>query len=147
MLYEIIKANHIKAMKARDVLIKSAYGNVIAKAMVAEKSGKYQLPLVDEVIESIIQKEIKELNETMEGFLKAERYADAESLKVQIKGLEQYLPKALTEVEVESMILGYIAATEETNIGKITGAMAKIVGNRFDKKLIKGIVEKVMKEA
>jgi uncharacterized protein YqeY len=57
------------------------------------------------------------------------------------------LPQALTELEVESMILGYIAATEETNVGKITGAMAKAVGNRFDKKLIKGIVEKVMKEA
>ena len=50
----------------------------------------------------------------------------------------------LTELEVESMILGYIAATEETNVGKITGAMAKAVGSRFDKKLIKGIVERVV---
>ena len=31
----------------------------------------------------------------------------------------------------------------ETNKGKITGAIAKMVGNRFDKKLIKGIVEQI----
>lgn len=145
MLYEIIKNKHTEAMKSRDPLLKSAYGNVIAKIMVAEKSGNYQLPLEDSVIESLIAKEIKELEETR-SFYKPidDKY---EEISVQIGELNQYLPQALTELEVESMIFGYIAATEETNVGKITGAMAKAVGNRFDKKLIKGIVEKVMKEA
>lgn len=145
MLYEVIKQKHTQAMKSRDPLLKSAYGNVIAKIMVAEKSGNYQLPLEDSVIESLIVKEIKELEETR-SFYKPidDKY---EEISVQIGELNQYLPQALTELEVESMILGYIAATEETNVGKITGAIAKAVGNRFDKKLIKGIVEKVMKEA
>jgi uncharacterized protein YqeY len=145
MLYEVIKQKHTQAMKSRDPLLKSAYGNVIAKIMVAEKSGNYQLPLEDSVIESLIVKEIKELEETR-SFYKPidDKY---EEISVQIGELNQYLPQALTELEVESMILGYIAATEETNVGKITGAMAKAVGNRFDKKLIKGIVEKIMKEA
>ena len=144
MLYEVIKEKHIWAMKARDTLLKSAYGNVIAKIMVAEKSGKYQLPLEDAVIEGLIQKEVKELNETAQGFIAARRYADAGNLQIQIEELEQYLPQMLTEAEVESMVAEYIAASGETNMGKITGAMAKAVGNRFDKKLIKGIVEKVM---
>ena len=143
MLYEVIKQKHTEAMKKRSSLLKSAYGNVLAKIMVAEKSGNYQLPLEDSVIEALIAKEIKELEETR-SFYKAsdDRYED---ISVQIGELNQYLPQALTELEVESMILGYIAATEETNVGKITGAMAKAVGNRFDKKLIKGIVERVMK--
>ena len=145
MLYEIIKQKQTDAMKKRDPLLKSAYGNVLAKIMVAEKSGNYTLPLEDSVIESLIVKEVKELEETR-SFYKAsdDKYED---LAVQIAELNQYLPKALTELEVESMILGYIATSGETNIGKITGVMAKAVGNRFDKKLIKGIVEKVMKEA
>ncbi len=145
MLYEVIKNKHTEAMKSLNPLLKSAYGNVLAKIMVAEKSGNYPLPLEDGVVESLIVKEIKELEETR-GFYKPadDKYED---ISVQIAELNQYLPKALTELEVESMILGYVAATEETNVGKITGAMAKAVGNRFDKKLIKGIVEKVMKEA
>ena len=144
-LYEIIKNKHTEVMKARNALLKSAYGNVIAKSLVAEKSGNYQLPLSDEVIEGLISKEIKELEETR-SFYKPldDKYED---ISIQIAELNQYLPKQLTEVEVESMILGYIAASGETNVGKITGAMAKAVGNCFDKKLIKGIVEKVMKEA
>ena len=132
-------------MKMRNELIKSAYGNVIAKITVAEKSGNYKLPLEDGVIETLIVKEIKELEETRSFYQPIDdKY---EEISVQIGELNQYLPKALTELEVENMISNYIEETKETNVGKITGAMAKAVGNRFDKKLIKGIVEKVMKEA
>lgn len=145
MLYEIIKNKHTEAMKTRDPLLKSAYGNVLAKIMVAEKSGNYPLPLEDSIVEGLIVKEIKELEETRSFYQPIQdQYED---LSVQIAELNQYLPKALTELEVESMILSYVATSGETNKGKITGAIAKMVGNRFDKKLIKGIVEKVMKEA
>lgn len=145
MLYEVIKNKHTEAMKSRNPLLKSAYGNVLAKIMVAEKSGNHPLPLEDGVVESLIVKEIKELEETRSFYKPSDdKYED---ISVQIAELNQYLPKALTELEVESMILGYVATSGETNVGKITGAIAKMVGNRFDKKLIKGIVEKVMKEA
>ena len=144
MLYEVIKNKHTEAMKARDALLKSAYGNILAKITVAEKSGKYTLPLTDEVIEGLIQKEVKELNETAQGFISAQRFSEAGNLQMQIEELEQYLPKMLTELEVESMILGYVASSGETNKGKITGAIAKMVGNHFDKKLIKGIVDKIL---
>ena len=144
MLLEMIKTKHVAAMKARDAVLKSAYGNVLAKIAVAEKSGKYALPLEDAIIEGLIQKEVKELAETKAGFLVAARVDEAVKLQMQIDELEQYLPKMLTELEVESMIVGYVAASGETNKGKITGAIAKMVGNRFDKKLIKGIVDRVV---
>ena len=144
MLLEVIKTKHVAAMKARDAILKSVYGNVLAKIAVAEKSGKYALPLEDAVIEGLIQKEIKELNETAQGFVSARRYAEAGNIEIQIEELEQYLPKMLTELEVESMIEGYVAVSGETNKGKITGAIAKMVGNRFDKSKIKGIVDKVV---
>ena len=142
MLYEVIKQKNMEAMKQKNALLKSAYGNVLAKILVAEKSGNYQLPLEDSVVEALIVKEIKELEETRSFYKPSDdKYED---LAVQIAELNQYLPRALTELEIESMILGYIAATEETNVGKITGAIAKAVGNRFDKKLIKGIVDRVI---
>ena len=144
MLYEVIKKKHTEAMKARNPQLKSVYGNVLAKIMVAEKSGKYTIPLEDSVVEGLIQKEIKELQETAEGFANAGRSVEAGVVYFQIDEIKQYLPQMLTELEVESMIVGYVAATEETNKGKITGAIAKMVGNRFDKKLIKGIVDRVV---
>ena len=144
MLLEVIKNKHIAAMKARDEVLKPAYGNVLAKIVVAEKSGKYSLPLEDTIIEGLIQKEVKELTETKAGFLAAARADEAVKLQMQINELEQYLPKMLTELEVESMIAGYVAASGETNKGKITGAIAKMVGNRFDKSKIKSIVDRVV---
>ena len=143
MLYEVIKNKHMKAMKMRDPLLKSAYGNVLAKTLVAEKSGNYQLPLSDEVIEGLVAKEIKELEETRSFYSPTQN--QYEDISIQIAELNQYLPQALTEIEVKEMITNYIAATGETNAGKITGAMAKAVGNRFDKKLIKPLVEEVLK--
>ena len=144
MLYEVIKQKHVAAMKARDAVLKSAYGNVLAKIAVAEKSGKYALPLEDAIIEGLIQKEVKELAETKAGFLVVARVDEAVKLQMQIDELEQYLPKMLTELEVESMITGYVAVSGETNKGKITGAIAKMVGNRFDKSKIKGIVDRMV---
>lgn len=145
MLYETIKNKHTEAMKMRNPLLKSAYSNVLAKIMVTEKSGNYPLPLTNEIIESLIVKEIKELEETRSFYQPIDdKYED---LSVQIAELNQYLPKAFTEMEVEAMILKHIEKTKENNVGKITGAIAKAVGSRFDKKLIKGIVEKVIKEA
>ena len=144
MLYEVIKEKHIAAMKARNSQLKSVYGNILAKMMVAEKSGKYVVPLEDSVVEGLIQKEIKELQETAEGFANAGRSVEAEVVYFQIDEIKQYLPQMLTELEVESMIEGYVAATEETNKGKITGAIAKMVGNRFDKSKIKSIVDRMV---
>lgn len=144
MLLEVIKNKHVAAMKARDAVLKSAYGNVLAKIAVAEKSGKYALPLEDAIIEGLIQKEVKELAETKAGFLAVARVDEAVKLQMQINELEQYLPKMLTELEVESMIAGYVATSGETNKGKITGAIAKMVGNRFDKSKIKGIVDRTV---
>ena len=142
MLYEVIKQKNMEAMKQKNALLKSAYGNVLAKILVAEKSGNYPLPLEDSIVESLIVKEIKELEETRSFYKPSDdKYED---ISVQIAELNQYLPKAFTELEVESMILGYVATSGETNKGKITGAIAKMVGNRFDKKLIKGIVDKVV---
>lgn len=142
MLYEEIKQKHIWAMKARDDILKSVYGNVLTKIAAAEKSGKYLLPLTDEIIISLIQKEIKELNETAQGFITAGRCEEVDNIEIQIENLEQYLPKMMTVEEVEELIRK--AAATETNKGKLTGIVAKQVGNRFDKKLIKGLVENIL---
>jgi uncharacterized protein YqeY len=144
MLKETIKEKHIAARKLQNTLVKSAYESVLSKILMAEKSGQYQLPLSDEIVESLILKEIKELEETRSFYSPTDdKYED---ISVQIAELNQYLPQPFSEQEVENMVLGYVAASGETNKGKITGAIAKMVGNRFDKKLIKGIVEKVIKD-
>lgn len=144
MLREDLQKNKLQAMKAKEGYKVSAISAVMTKVIVAEKSGSYTLPLSDEIIQTLIQKEIKE-NEDSKSFYK-ETDIQYQNLTEQIEYLKTYLPKPFEAYEVESMIYGYIAATDEKNVGKITGAIAKMVGTRFDKKLIKGLVEKVLAE-
>ena len=143
MLKEQLQKDKLAAMKNKESAKVSAITAVMTKVIVAEKSGNYELPLADEIIQTLVQKEIKELQESMSYYAATDtQYL---TMSEQVEVLKTYLPQPYTELEVESMIVGYIAATEETNAGKITGAIAKMVGTRFDKKLIKGIVERVLK--
>lgn len=144
MLKEQLQKDKLNAMKNKESAKVSAVTAVMTKIIVAEKSGNYELPLSDEIIQNAIQKEIKELQESMSFYAATDtQYL---TMSEQIEVLKTYLPQPYTELEVESMVVGYLAATAETNKGKVIGAIAKMVGNRFDKSKIKGIVEKVLNQ-
>lgn len=144
MLKDVILEKWKDAFKAKDETLKSAFAMVKAKILVEEKSGKYELPLTDEVIVAVISKEVKELKET-QTFYKPEDqiYID---INRKIEALSEYLPKQMAAEEVKDMIRSYIAATELDNVGRITGAIVKEVGPRFDKSKISNLVKEVLSE-
>lgn len=143
-----IRQKFNEARKNKDELNRKAYESVIAKIMVAEKSGKYTLPLSDDVVVSLIQKEVKELEETRSCYLQVPPFTLLEDkvidgvarLDTQIKELQQYLPKALTLDEVRHIIMDIIDGGE-TNKGKIIKEVVGKVGNRFERSKIPGLVE------
>ena len=138
-LYEQIRQDLKDAMKNKNSSAKMVYASVIAKITNAEKSGKYTLPLDEDTIVGLIQKEIKELEETR-SFYAAETagYIDT-TYKIEL--LKLHLPTMYTDEEVMEFIRE--AKAIETNPGKVTGIVAKQVGNRFDKKRIKDLVNKI----
>ena len=140
MLQEQINLKWKELFKARDVIGKSAFESVKSKILVAEKSGSYDLPLTDAVVENIIVKEVKELQET-KTFYKPEdqQYKD---LDYKISLLNEYLPKQMTVEEVKAIITK-LAATEQ-NKGKLIGLTVKEIGTRFDKSKIAGLVNEVI---
>lgn len=133
-----IRQRFNEARKERNELNRKTYESVIAKITIAEKSGKHELPLSDELIVSLIQKEVKELEETLACY-KEPNEASAKIL-LQITELQQYLPKALSLDEVRHIILKFIESGE-TNKGKIIKATVAEVGNRFERSKIPGLVE------
>ena len=144
MLKDVILEKWKEAFKAKDSVLKSAYECVKAKVLVEEKSGKYTLPLTDDIVVGIITKEVKELKET-QTFYKPEdqMYAD---INRKIEALSEYLPKQMSVEEVKDMIRSYITTTGLDNVGRITGAIVKEVGSRFDKSKISNLVKEVLSE-
>lgn len=138
-LYEQIRQDLKDAMKSKNSSAKMVYASVIAKITNAEKSGKYTLPLDEDTVIGLIQKEIKELEETRSFYaVETAGYIDT-TYKIDL--LKLYLPTMYTDEEVMEFIRE--AKAIETNPGKVTGIVAKRVGNRFDKKRIKDLVNKI----
>ena len=142
MLKETILEKWKEAFKAKDELLKSAYSMVKAKILVEEKSGKYTLPLSDEIVVNIITKEVKELKETQQSMINAQRFSDAGDIQIKIDELEQYLPKQMSVEEVKVVINKLMG--QENNKGKLIGLTVKEVGNRFDKAKIAQLVSEVL---
>lgn len=143
MLEQIIRNNFNEARKSKNELMRKTYEGVIAKIMVAEKSGKYALPLTEDVIVSLLQKEVKELEETKACYAAMSATDEVGNIELQIAELKRYLPAELSEEEVVEKIKEVINGGE-TNKGKIIGAVAKYVGSRFDKSKIAVLVAKVI---
>ncbi len=140
MLQEQINLKWKELFKARDMIGKSVFESVKSKILVAEKSGNYELPLTDAVVENIIVKEVKELQET-KTFYKSDdqQYKD---LDYKISLLSEYLPKQMTADEVKEIIKRLFE--QETNKGKLIGLTVKEIGTRFDKSKIAGLVNEVI---
>ena len=140
MLQEQINLKWKEFYKARDAVGKSAFECVKSKILVDEKSGNYELPLADNLVEGIIVKEVKELQET-KSYYKPEdqQYKD---LDYKISLLSEYLPKQMTADEVKA-IIAKLYATEQ-NKGKLIGLTVKEIGTRFDKSKIAGLVNEVI---
>lgn len=140
MLQEKINLKWKELFKARDAVGKSAFECVKSKILVAEKSGNYELPLADSIVEGIIVKEVKELQET-KTYYKPEdqQYKD---LDYKISLLNEYLPKQMSAEEVKAVIVKLYE--QEQNKGKLIGLTVKEIGTRFDKSKIAGLVNEVI---
>lgn len=135
-----MRSNLMTARKIRDKIGEKVFSNIVSKILVAEKSGKYSMPLTDEVVVSLIQKEVKELEET-KSFYK-EPCEQSKELDEQITLLSEYLPKQLTEQEVIELI--YKLSEIASNKGKLVGMVCKEVGSRFDRSKVKPLVDRTL---
>lgn len=103
MTLQDLKKEKIVAMKAHDNDTVKGLNVVISLLMVQEKSGNGELTEAD--VNNAIRKAMKELKEEREGFIKANRAEEVESLTNQISAVEAYLPQQLTAEQIKEIIL------------------------------------------
>lgn len=139
MLTEVIRENLNEARKNKDKIAENTWGNVLAKIIVEEKTGKGQV--TDETVASIIKKEIKELKET-QSYYKDITSPGFIQISGQIDLLNKYLPNDYTDEQVIEMILE--AAKTESNKGRLVGIICKKVGAYYDRGKVKPLIDKVL---
>ncbi len=103
--------------------------------------------LSDDDVIKIIQKQVKQRNEAMIQYRDAGREDLYEKEASEAAIFETYLPKQLSDDELESALRAIIAevgATSMKEIGKVMGAASKTLGAQADGKRINECAKKIL---
>ncbi|MDP1785589.1 MAG: GatB/YqeY domain-containing protein [Sulfuricurvum sp.] len=139
-------SNDIKtAMKEKEVVKRDALRLLSSAMKQIEVDERKELS--DEDIIKIIQKQVKQRNDSMSQYKEAGRddLYDIEAAEAAI--FETYLPKQLNDEELETAIRSIITkvgATSMKEIGKIMGTASKTIGALADGKRINECAKKIL---
>jgi hypothetical protein len=146
MLEEKIQQDIKAAMLAKDsVALASVRG--IKAAILLAKTAEGGKPVDDEQIVKIIQKLVKQRKESAEIYAQQNRPELAENELAEAAVMERYLPKQLSEAEVEEALKGIIAqvgASSMADMGKVMGTATKALAGQADGKIISALVRKLL---
>ena len=131
------------AMKARDQLRMDVIRMI--KAAVLNKEVEIKKDLDDAEMSRVMTTLIKQRQESVEQFEKAQRLELAEKERREITIIEAYLPKALSSQELEQIVMSVIAelgASSLKDMGAVMKAvMARLTGQVVDGKQISDLVK------
>lgn len=119
-----------ESMKNHDEVARDTMRLVLTNLKLAEVEKKTTLD--DTAIISLVQKEIKTRNESIEDFKKGGRADLIERTSAEIKVLERFLPKQLSDEEIRSIVQAAITevqASAISDMGKVMkAALPKMQG-------------------
>lgn len=131
------------AMKSKD---KETLTTIrLITSTIKNKEIEVKKELKDEEVFPIIQKEMKQTQESIEGYEKAPGDYDRviQELKTRLDVLKNYLPKQLTEEEITVIVKEAITKTGavgKSEMGKVMGLVMPQVKGKADGKLVNKIV-------
>lgn len=144
-MYTKIRNQIKEAMISKDTIKRDVLKMVLdkAKAIVKEKNPVDTPDVIpDDVIIQAVQKEIKQLNQTKDALIGKESTDLYTETTSKINILSEYLPKMMSEEEVDKAVFDILSKGDYDNFGlKMKACMAELKG-KADSKLIKQIVEK-----
>lgn len=142
-IQEDIKA----AMKAHDAVATAATRAIKGEILIYKTSECGSKEVTDADILKMIQKLIKQRKESAEQFTAAGRQELADNELAEAAVMEKYLPKQLSEAEVEEKVKAIIAevgATSIKDMGKVMGAANKALAGQSDGRTISTVVKRLL---
>lgn len=140
MLVETIKKANIQAMKDKDVVARSIYSVILNKIMLETiKKRETGAELSDGDVANILQKTIKELEEEKENYLKVGNQEEADKSVRQIEIAKTYLPKMLSEEEIEKII----TSMEDKSIPSVMKHFKTNYNGQCDMRLVQEVLKRL----
>ncbi len=139
-----IQSDLVQAMKEKDTVRVSALRSIKTAIMETKTSANGKKDLEDGDIVKIIQKLAKQREEAATIYDENKRPDLAEGERKELEVLNTYLPKMLTESEVEEIVAKTIAdlgATSMKDMGKVMGFINKTYAGQVDGSMVSRIVK------
>ena len=146
-LFDQISEDIKAAMKARDKVRLETLRNIKKVFLEAKTAPGANDTLEDADARKILQKLAKQGRETAQTYIDNNRQDLADEELAQAKVIEEYLPKPLTEEEIEKEVKDIIAQTGAQgmkDMGKVMGMASKKMAGRADGRAISTIVKKLL---
>lgn len=96
---------------------------------------------------AVLSRELKQRKDSLQAFDKADRHDLVEKLEFEIKVLQNYLPKQLTNEELEQIIqetINEVGASSKKDFGKVMSTVMPKVKGRADGKIVNQLVQKYL---
>jgi uncharacterized protein len=142
MLTDKIAADMKEAMRAKDAARLSTL-RLLKSAVDYHKIEKKEEQLTDADVTAVIKKQIKQRQDSIEGFEKGGRADLVEKEKAELVVLKSYLPEELSQSQVEEVVKATIAelgAATKTDMGKVMKAVQAKLAGRADNRLVSQLV-------
>lgn len=142
-----IQADMVAAMKAKETIRLASLRAIKAAIMLAKTAEGSTGEIDDAGIVKIIQKLVKQRKESAQQYNDAGRPELAENELAEAACMEVYLPKQLSEEEVEARlaeIIAEVGATQPSDMGKVMGVATKRLAGLAEGRMISTLVKKLL---
>ena len=142
-----IQSDMVSAMKAKETVRLASLRAIKAAIMLAKTAEGATGEVSDQDVVKIIQKLVKQRKESAQQYTDAGRPELAENELAEASVMEVYLPKQLSEAEVEAeleKIIAEVGATQPSDMGKVMGVATKRLAGLAEGRLISTLVKKLL---
>ena len=143
-----IQADIKAAMIAKDKVALAATRAIKAAILLAKTAeGAVKEEIEDAEVVKIISKLVKQRKESAAIYTEQNRTDLAENELAEAAAMEKYLPKALSEEEVEAAVregIAEVGASSMADMGKVMGTATKKLAGQADGRIISAIVKKLL---
>ena len=142
-----IQADMVAAMKAKETVCLASLRAIKAAIMLAKTAEGATGEVDDAAVTKIIQKLVKQRKESAQQYTDAGRPELAENELAEAACTEVYLPKQLSEAEVEAKlaeIIAEVGAVQPSDMGKVMGVATKRLAGLAEGRLISTLVKKLL---
>jgi uncharacterized protein YqeY len=144
-LLEQIKTDMKEAMKAKEVEKRDALRLLLSAFKQVEVDERKEL--TDEDVSKIIQKQVKQRQDSAAQFKEAGRDDLLAKEESEIATFMVYMPKQLDDAELEAAvkeIIAQVGAESMKDMGKVMGSASKQLSGKADGKRINEVVKKLL---